>query len=253
MRDTSLADVIRRNTETNNLQENVFFFRASISGHVAVMSPPTGGAENVAVGGEAPQGPRQPVANVPVQLVDAAGVVVATTRTHADGSYLFNHLDLGTYHVEVLLPRGLTLVHSTMHDIAITRGMNVPSVDFDVAPLPPMIVPTPPTAPSLDQTNPPRIAQQPPIGQNPMSPPLGAQPPAMPPMMDRPRVSATVAQRHATAREVSARHRGTAPGEYRGMTGFARAVPRCIAPASHKTAGEIESVSLMLDRVTHGK
>lgn len=195
VRDTSLADVIRQNTATNNLQENVFFFRASISGHVAVMSPSAGGAENVATGGEATQVPRQPMANVPVQLVDATGAIVATTRTRADGSYLFNHLDLGTYHVHILLPRGLTLVHMNMRDIAITRGMNVTAVDFDVAPLPSMISPTPPAGPSPDHTNPPRIAQQPPVGQDPAPPPLGAQPPAAPTMMDRPRVAAAGAQR----------------------------------------------------------
>jgi peroxidase len=195
VRDTSLADVIRQNTQTNNLQENVFFFRASISGHVAVMSLRAGAPENSTIGGEAPQGPRQPMANVPVQLVDDAGIVIATTRTRADGSYLFNHLDLGTYRVHILLPRGLALVHSNMHDVSITRGMNISAVDFDVAPLPPLISPTPPPGAPSDQTNPPRIAQQPPANQAPAPPPLGAQPPATPAMMDRPRMTAASAQR----------------------------------------------------------
>ena len=34
IQNTSLADIIARNTRTTNLQDNVFFFKTSISGHV---------------------------------------------------------------------------------------------------------------------------------------------------------------------------------------------------------------------------
>ncbi len=172
VRETTLADVIRRNTETNNLQENVFFFRASISGHVAVTPPPNGGPQTTAQPGPGPQDHRQPAANITVRLVDAAGSIVATTRTRADGSYSFDHLDLGTYRVEIQVPRGLTLVHSPMHAIAITRGMTVASVDFDMAPLPQLLAPKPPSDGANDGTSPPSVVQQPPVHQDPPPPPL---------------------------------------------------------------------------------
>ena len=72
---TSLSDVIRRNTEITNVQDNVFFFRAEIAGTVSRGA----GRVNVPVGRQA------------VELVDAeSGEVVATTTTNAHGRYRFS-------------------------------------------------------------------------------------------------------------------------------------------------------------------
>ncbi|QEL13843.1 SdrD B-like domain-containing protein [Limnoglobus roseus] len=47
-----------------------------------------------------------PVVNAPVDLLDAAGNVLASTTTDANGNYLFTRLGTGTYSVRVLAPTG---------------------------------------------------------------------------------------------------------------------------------------------------
>ena len=94
IQNTTLADIIARNTGTTNLQGNVFVFDASISGHVFQDSNGNGRQNN----GE------QPLGGVTVQLLDASGAIVATTRTLRDGSYTFDNLELGKYTVQLSLP-----------------------------------------------------------------------------------------------------------------------------------------------------
>ncbi|MBP0656946.1 carboxypeptidase regulatory-like domain-containing protein, partial [Mycobacterium tuberculosis] len=48
-----------------------------------------------------------PIANATVELLDAAGTVVASTTTAADGSYAFNALNpLALYTLREVLPTG---------------------------------------------------------------------------------------------------------------------------------------------------
>lgn len=116
---TTLADVIRRNTVVSNLQANVFFFQASISGQVFGDLNQDGMQQRSEAG----------LANIAVQLLDQAGNVVATTRTTSDGRYTFEHLDLGQYKVRVVAP-ARTLATTAPTNVTLTRGMEVRSVNL---------------------------------------------------------------------------------------------------------------------------
>ena len=70
---TTLADIIRRNSEVSNLQPDVFFLHASISGQVLNDANADGRRESV----------EQGLKGVTVKLLDSAGNVVATTQTDA--------------------------------------------------------------------------------------------------------------------------------------------------------------------------
>ena len=120
---TSLADVIRRNTGITNLQDNVFFFRTSISGHVFADV----NRDGVRGRGERGLGGRV------VQLLHEEGVVLATAITRPDGSYRFDRLDLGTYRVREVLPPGAVATQQQA-TIELTRGMAVRGVDLGESP-----------------------------------------------------------------------------------------------------------------------
>lgn len=115
----TLADIIRANSTVNNLQPNVFFLRTSISGTVF---------DDRNLSGNLNPG-EQGLGGITVQLL-SAGVVVATTKTDAMGSYRFTELDLGKYQVKELTPTGASTTSKPVQDVAITRGMDVCHVDF---------------------------------------------------------------------------------------------------------------------------
>ncbi|MEI6636669.1 MAG: peroxidase family protein, partial [Planctomycetota bacterium] len=92
---TTLADVIRRNSSVTNIQPEVFFFRASITGSVFGDGNRDGRR----------QSPEPGLASVAVSLVDASGTAVATAQTNARGEYAFRRLDIGSYRV-VVTPAG---------------------------------------------------------------------------------------------------------------------------------------------------
>ncbi len=120
---TSLADIIRRNTELTNLQENVFFFKASITGRVFADTNQNGKANP----GEHGIGGRL------VQLLDIDGNVLATVLTKPDGSYRFDGLSLGTYQVREVIPNGVKQTTPAVQSIKITRGMTASDVNFGEA------------------------------------------------------------------------------------------------------------------------
>jgi hypothetical protein len=126
---TTLADVIRRNTGLTNLQDNVFYYRASVAGHVFADGNHNG----------RPDAGERGVAGRTIQLIGTDGLVVATTLTAPDGSYHFDNLDLGAYVVREVVPTGVTLTTPAEHTVAITRGGMIDRQDFgELAPqLPP--------------------------------------------------------------------------------------------------------------------
>ncbi len=120
---TTLADVIRRNTTDTNLQDNVFYFATSISGQVwltqgILSGKPCGG----------PGGRVAPAAGVTVSLYDSTGTLVATTTTDNRGSYKFSALDLGTYTVKATIVGGNGTNYSRAVDL--TRGIAMTGIDL---------------------------------------------------------------------------------------------------------------------------
>src|SRR5262249_42420030 len=80
LRGVSLARVIARNTPITNLQRNVFFFRASLSGSV-YLDPDGDGIREADESG---------LAGLTVQLNDDNGDVIATAVTDGAGNYAFD-------------------------------------------------------------------------------------------------------------------------------------------------------------------
>lgn len=124
---TTLADVIRRNTTLTNLQQNTFFFRASVTGQVYADTNANGRRDVRETG----------AARVKVELIDAEGEVVATTKTDGAGRYRFtveDGLRTGKYQVRLRLADGTA--GPATKAIAITRGeqsLNVPDLAVAVA------------------------------------------------------------------------------------------------------------------------
>jgi len=109
---SKLSDIIRRNTTTTNLQDNVFFFHTTVTGAAFLDLNGDGRQER----GE------MTLAGVKLELVDEDGNVLATTKSDKSGRYTFNEMELGTYQVRLTLPRMLT--HMT-RDSVITRSVTM--------------------------------------------------------------------------------------------------------------------------------
>ena len=118
---TTLADIVRRNTTVSNLQADVFMLHTSISGRVTTPNDELGRSQHPGDHG---------IGGVLVQLLDSNGNVVASTNTAADGGYRFTELDLGTYTVQITPPAGGKQTNILTRSVQITRGMDVRQIDF---------------------------------------------------------------------------------------------------------------------------
>ena len=120
---TTLADVIRRNSGTTNLQSNVFVFDVTLSGTVFNDANRSGRRDLR----------EQGLSGWTVQVLDTDGGVVAERVTDRSGRYSFGGLDLGAYRVNVVTPAGWTRVGRSPATLNITRGMNVTNLDYGYA------------------------------------------------------------------------------------------------------------------------
>jgi hypothetical protein len=126
----TLTKVIEHNTGLTNLQTNVFFFKASISGTVSY------GVSAAGHRGWSVQG----LAGATVQLEDDSGNVIATTVTDARGRYRFDNFNgvsgTGSYTVVLVVPSGYVQTSANPPAVKITRGDDfVTGVNFTVAPV----------------------------------------------------------------------------------------------------------------------
>ncbi|HVT91167.1 MAG TPA: peroxidase family protein [Tepidisphaeraceae bacterium] len=117
---TSLADVISRNTTTTNLQDNVFVFNTTISGKVFADLNGDGRQQFLEAG----------LPGQSVNLLDADGNVVQTATTLLNGNYKFEGVQLGEYQVQVQLAAGWKLTTVLPAGITVTRGMNFDNISF---------------------------------------------------------------------------------------------------------------------------
>ena len=136
--DNTLAKVIESNTSVTNLQSDVFLFKASISGAVT-------GGYNYA-GGPRHYAPLS-LAGLTLELEDASGDVLATTKTDAQGRYAFTQLSkpsadptiapglsaVGSYKIILVLPAGMKQVSGPSRAIRISSGdASINGMDFNV-------------------------------------------------------------------------------------------------------------------------
>ncbi len=126
---TTLADVIKRNTDLTNLQQDVFFFRATIAGTAFVDGDRDGRLD---FGERALKG-------ATIELADPeTGDVIATTTTDGRGRYNFDVLDgirTGDYEVRVVpgdgdhyqpASRTVTVTRGGQFFLAVNLGVTLP-------------------------------------------------------------------------------------------------------------------------------
>jgi hypothetical protein len=128
MQAPSLAKVIEANTGIRNMQSNVFFMKEEISG-VVFNDQNHNGVRDTGEPG---------VAGVTVNLINAAGVVVATTVTDANGFYSFTDQTgipgTGYYSVSIVPPSGFVQTSKNPGTMPLSRGnLDVDGASFGIA------------------------------------------------------------------------------------------------------------------------
>ncbi|EMI19441.1 heme peroxidase, animal [Rhodopirellula maiorica SM1] len=140
---TTLADVIQRNTDVNSLQENVFFFEPSVSGTVLAE---TSAVESISANRDNNRSPRHndrprdqfrstvPIEGVTVELLDDQGNLVDSVVTDSAGNYKFDAFDhSGEYQVRVAATDDVTTTGSDAVDILISSGdVNLKGINLTV-------------------------------------------------------------------------------------------------------------------------
>jgi len=121
---TRLKDIIRRNTQADNLQDNVFFMKAEVRGQ-AFFDRDGDGRRDFGEG---------VLAGVSVELLNDEGDVVATETTDSNGRYRFTEFaETGDYQVRVVVPAGLQVTTPNPEDILISRGdVSIGGLDFGI-------------------------------------------------------------------------------------------------------------------------
>lgn len=114
LENTTLADIIQRNTTLNNVQDNVFIFRATVSGTVF----------NDANGNGRQDRTERVLPGRTVELVDpSSGEVISTTTTNGRGGYSFSVTDgLGVGQYQVIIADGSVRMTTPVRTMSITRG-----------------------------------------------------------------------------------------------------------------------------------
>ena len=121
LENTSLSDIIKRNTTITNLQGNVFFMNAEINGQVFVDVNGNGRQDRFDNG----------LAGVTVQLLNDEGTIVDTAVTGRDGRYRFRSFDeTGDYQVRVVLPTRFTSALTTRDVLVSKGGVTISGINF---------------------------------------------------------------------------------------------------------------------------
>ncbi|WP_231602728.1 peroxidase family protein [Neorhodopirellula pilleata] len=123
---TTLADVIERNTNVKGLQDNVFFMQAEVRGTVTAVAVEPASSRS-GRGGSRDLGHSQGVDGITVELLDGDGEVVDTTITDGRGNYRFRSFaETGDYQIR-LADSGETL------DVLVSTGdARLRGFDFEI-------------------------------------------------------------------------------------------------------------------------
>ncbi|PQO31645.1 peroxidase family protein [Blastopirellula marina] len=123
---SSLSDIIQRNTTVTNLQHNVFFMSATVSGTVFADPNQPGGQQSSRPAG---------LAGVTVNLLNDEGLIIATTSTDAQGNYRFDQFhETGDYQVQAMMPTANGEVPHTIDMLISVGGQSIRHVDFGQPP-----------------------------------------------------------------------------------------------------------------------
>jgi peroxidase len=132
IQNTTLDDIIARNTSITNLQHDAFFFTTgTISGHVFAD----------ANGNVSQDAGEHGLAGIYVMLFDDSGQLLARTRTAADGTYHFDNLNQGSNYKVVVIPSdNMTGTSPLMQEVDLVdnSGAGEFDVDFGLARLHPL-------------------------------------------------------------------------------------------------------------------
>jgi hypothetical protein len=120
----TLADVIRRNTTVTNIQNNVFFMKAQVSGQAFFDRNGNGHQDRGEVA----------LAGVTVQLINPDGDVVATATTDSSGRYRFTQCrETGDYQIRVVVSDQLQVMPANPQPVLISRGdASIGGMDFGI-------------------------------------------------------------------------------------------------------------------------
>lgn len=110
---TTLADILERNTGVVGLQENVFIFKAEVSGVVFIDQDQDGIQDGNEEGRK----------GVTVQLLNQQGAVIETQATNRKGKFQFTDFSrTGNYQVRIVVPSGMTATTPSFFDFSLTMG-----------------------------------------------------------------------------------------------------------------------------------
>ena len=113
LENTTLAQIIERNTDVEGLQRNVFFFEADVQGRVFFDG-----------NGDGRQQDREPgLPGVTVELLGEDGEVLASVLTDPMGRYSFDDFtETGTFEVRVVVPETVTATDGEVISFQISTG-----------------------------------------------------------------------------------------------------------------------------------
>ncbi len=131
LQSTTLADLIQRNTGVEGLQQDVFFFRAEVSGQVLVQTESSNFGIFRNLFNHRPSTPVG-LEGATVQLIDDQGEVIATTQTDSSGNYRFTSFkETGNYRVQIINDSSLSLKTPDSLDVLVSTGdTSIGGLDF---------------------------------------------------------------------------------------------------------------------------
>jgi len=151
---TTLADIIERNTNADSLQANVFVFTPTVAGTVTEAAATSGqftaqqetgpNRDNTRRGDRSVDGRRgstnpdnasdAPVAGIAVELLDSEGNLVDTALTDSDGNYKFASFDrTGLYHIQIASSNLVGVVGSDLFEVLVSSGdVHLNDLNFEV-------------------------------------------------------------------------------------------------------------------------
>jgi len=113
LQNTTLADILERNTDISNFQTNVFFMKAQVTGRAFFDRDGDGKFDFGEVA----------LAGVSVELLNDAGEVIAATTTDNLGRYRFTQFnETGDYQVRITVSAQLQVTTPNPADILISNG-----------------------------------------------------------------------------------------------------------------------------------